>query len=137
VVGVNDDVCVAEGYIVTAYNDVGVTSGVSVGVTVKFGDNDIIDVPEIVPDKVIVRLPVLLNVPVALPVFENVPLGVIDILLRTDGAILDDDVAGIGWNDVDIVIDGVGGITVPLTDAASLPTLKSMPHTSGSVSVAE
>jgi hypothetical protein len=35
------------------------------------------------------------------------------------------------------VIDGVGGATVPLADAASLPTVMSTPHASGRVSVAE
>jgi hypothetical protein len=35
------------------------------------------------------------------------------------------------------VIDGVGGATVPLAEAASLPTVMSMPHASGRVSVAE
>jgi len=35
------------------------------------------------------------------------------------------------------VTDAVGGATVPLADAASLPTVISTPHASGKVSVAE
>ena len=37
----------------------------------------------------------------------------------------------------DRVILGVAGATVPLTDAASLPTVMSIPHAWGKVSVAE
>jgi hypothetical protein len=35
------------------------------------------------------------------------------------------------------VMLGVAGTAVPLTDAASLPTVKSMPHACGKVKVAE
>jgi hypothetical protein len=35
------------------------------------------------------------------------------------------------------VTEGVGGATVPLAEAASLPTVMSIPHASGKVSVAE
>jgi hypothetical protein len=38
---------------------------------------------------------------------------------------------------IDRVSDGVAGTAVPLTDAASLPTLISIPQAWGSVSVAE
>ena len=37
----------------------------------------------------------------------------------------------------DCVILGVAGATVPLTDAASLPTVMSIPHACGKVNVAE
>ena len=103
---------VRDGYIVNANS--GVEVPVPVSVTLPVG--------------VIVIVVVGVSVPVSVTLPVTVILVVIDELGTRDVVI------------VDVVLrdfDGVAGTAVPLTDAASLPTVISTPQASGSVNVAE
>jgi hypothetical protein len=106
-----------------------------------------------VPVKVTEPVPVILDVIVFVGINEvvNDPDSVAgtlgdtesDSVIETVGSLLDvTDIVRVIVEDavVVLVIDrlaGIDGVNVPLTDAASKPTLISMPHAWGSVSVAE
>ena len=114
--GVGKPVTIKSGVVVTATDGVVVGEGYAViaksgeEVNVATGDTDHV----LVIEEVIVLEDVTVNVGVLVSVPELVETA---LLVR--------------------VIDGVGGATVPLAEAASLPTVMSMPHASGRVSVAE
>jgi len=113
---------VRDGNIVNSNSGVEVPVPVSVTLPVtvilvvldELGTRDVVIVDVVLRDVVGVKVPV----PVSVTLPDTVILDVMDELAIRD-------------------LDGVAGTAVPLMDAASLPTVISIPQTSGSVNVAE